>query len=818
MSLAKSKSQYSSPTLELITKVREARATKSPTELYRIALDSLGEAASLGTGSQGLLLVLLREIFEDAIFSSSEFSSDPTSSNKSNKYNKVAHFTLSSRMQQKSEWAQADIIRLKQINQELQEQNGLAMAECASAREELKNELNRQSMASLKIDHLQEQLQMQKVARKKRDDETHQSFVTLTNHSDDLTHRLQRSQNVVKELTAYRDKLESVRVRFHRLTTETNAGEIKSTPESQIYRLVEQLRGLYYDLYVKFEKVRTNVSNTKEHIINMKRKFAKDAGQLIEEKERLTLHANNELATNDVKNLRGVTGDTHKKKLKASLDRLKLCNYGLWIGYVELCESFIANNEINGGCTLSTIDPPNWPHPLPSEEIVHQDILAIYHSISPNHVMNYSNDNDPLPTCVRTTYIDSYMDGKYTSFSDIVVKYFISQYDNERIAISSYYSFLKTILKMKKSGSTRIEMFVRAICGTISIFSIWSYVESMRSLSQIKNQLKLTSHFDRNQAVQLLYGDFASLTEMVDVENHLTVFVRKFILDEEEDDDEKKEDDRKRGEDVETVTQQKQNHLADYDILMEFVCGQLISGNELRIKRSLAALSARDLANSGTMRLTRFQDAVIGMWKRNKKISRKGLTMLYHIIIFEEHGENLFDYIKFRIRKNKEDSKNSRGKSGGSSSDGDNDSMHSDDDNDSAFSAFSGNDAGVSDAISVASENDSVDDISLNGLTSFDVMKYLMGREVSIDNELAQALAFLTWTMVPIHETYKSALDDLLEEEKTKEEQAKKNCLSEKEKMEDRTEASEGVTGLNKVTVPKRKLAPGETKIDYSRD
>jgi len=78
---------YSSPTLELITKVREARTTKPPTETYRIALESLTQAASLGTGSQGLLLLLLKDIFEDAIFSSDEYSS----STSTNQYNKVAH-------------------------------------------------------------------------------------------------------------------------------------------------------------------------------------------------------------------------------------------------------------------------------------------------------------------------------------------------------------------------------------------------------------------------------------------------------------------------------------------------------------------------------------------------------------------------------------------------------------------------------------------------------------------------------------------------------------------------------------------------------
>ena len=87
---------------------------------------------------------------------------------------------------------------------------------------------------------------------------------------------------------------------------------------------------------------------------------------------------------------------------------------------------------------------------------------------------------------------------------------------------------------MRRSGSTRIEMFCRALNGSLSIFSIWSYVEIIRSLSIIQNNITLNSNFDRNQAVHLLYGDFSNLTEMVDVQNHLTIYVRKYLSEEEE--------------------------------------------------------------------------------------------------------------------------------------------------------------------------------------------------------------------------------------------------------------------------------------------
>ena len=56
---------------------------------------------------------------------------------------------------------QSDIERLKQDNLELQEQNGLCRAECEAAREELRIELNRQTKADMKIEHLEEELKNQ---------------------------------------------------------------------------------------------------------------------------------------------------------------------------------------------------------------------------------------------------------------------------------------------------------------------------------------------------------------------------------------------------------------------------------------------------------------------------------------------------------------------------------------------------------------------------------------------------------------------------------------------------------------------------------
>jgi len=796
---------YSSPTLELITKVREARTTKPPTETYRIALESLTQAASLGTGSQGLLLLLLKDIFEDAIFSSDEYSS----SSSTNQYNKVAHCTISSRMQQKSDWAEQKIERLTNINKELQEQNEMAKVECTAAREELAQELNRRSNAALKIDFLEDKLHSHESKTKKKEEETHQNFVVLSNHSNTLACRLERSQLVVQELAAYRDKLESVRVRFRRLTIEDKAGELQQNarPAYQIKTLVEQLKGLYYDLYSKFEILRTNVCNTKEHIHNMKKKFSTDAGQLIQEKERLTLHSRNELVSDEVKKLRYVTGDMHEKQVVASLERLKLSNYGLWVGYVKMCELFMQDKNTSA---LNAVNPPTWPHPLPSHETVHQDILAIYNSVNPNHSMQQTRSG-PLPTCVRSSQIESYLDNKYISFSDVVVNYFLSQYDNKRIAIASFHSFLKKVLMMKKIGSTRIEMFVRAVCGNISIFSIWSYLEARRCLSDIKTQLMLRSEFDRRQAVDLLYGDFASVTEMVDVENHLTVHVQTFIRKETEmgaGNQEEKEHNANEGNKGNEGTSSKKATFTDYEMLMEFLCGQLISGTELRINRSLGALSARDLINSGTMRLTRFQDAVVGMWTRKKKISRKQLTRLYHIVIFEAHGETLFDYINRTIATKNDE----RQKSGL-------EPIDVQYEKEEIKNSWKGNTEGQGASNTAGSHEGTTPSTISTGNTkrvnSIEAMKYLMGREVTINNELAQVLAFLTWTMVPKHQEYKHAMDEFAEE--TSREAATKELEEEKlQKQLNTMDASKGSKGLSKVN--QNQISPPPTTLTVATE
>ena len=309
-------SKVRSPTLDLITRVREARATKPAQETYRITLDALKECSHLHNSP---LLLLLSTVLEEAVFSSEEYSST------NGKYDKVSHFTLAERSKSQLEWAKNDNKRLKQINLELQNQKGLCVAECEAAKEELRNELNRQSRAAQRIEHLEDRLESSKIRAKMNEEETHSSFVSLTNHTEELKHQLKRSNIVVSELASYRDKLESVRVRFRRLTTEQEAGELvkEANSESQIHKLVEQLRGLYYDYFLKFENVRVNTTYTVEHITNMKREFARDAGALIEEKERLAIHARNELSSDEDKKLRSITGDLHEQTLHAQLDQLR---------------------------------------------------------------------------------------------------------------------------------------------------------------------------------------------------------------------------------------------------------------------------------------------------------------------------------------------------------------------------------------------------------------------------------------------------------------------------------------------------------------
>ena len=824
--------QVRSPTLELITRVREVRASKSPTDTYRVALQALEEASRLGSSSQGLLLMLLREIFEEAIFSNEEYSSSSSTTTTAT-YAKVAHVTLALRSKQQSEWAQSDIERLKQDNLELQEQNGLCRAECEAAREELRSELNRQTKADLKIEHLEEELKNQQAHATMSEEESHASFVSLTNHSEGMRHRLKRSQVVISELASYRDKLESVRVRFRRLTTENNAGELKTkaVPKIQVNKLAEQLRGLYFDLYQKYEITRTNVNHTSEHIHNCRREFSKNAGALIKEKEDLDIHKRNELSTDDEKKLRFVTGDKHVKAMCESLERMKTIRGGLWVCYAELCESYMDDHLADS--TMSAVNPPNWPHPMPSKKIVHQDILAIYAKIGPP-------SSDPITTCSPPEII-RFLGGKYISFSSSVVNYFVEQYDNVRIAISALHAFLKAVTVMRHEGSTRIEMFCRALAGKISIFSVWSYVEAMRSLSTVRKQVLVGSNFDRNQAVHSLYGDFASLAEMVDVENHLTAYVRKFISKEEEEGGfEKKEDEKKSEEDEKVEAEEGEeeeeeeekreegseesegdeedeksrksrksnsalNMMSGYDMLMEFLCGQLIGGNELRVRKSMAALSARDLVNSGKMKLTRFQDAVVGMWKKSQTISRIRLTRMFRAIVFETHGEDMWDYIGQKLsmeaaKKNKQF---------------ETESEYVDVEEEEEKKKKKKKKKNVETDVSYDPTTSNVKfGIDVSRVKDKDAAKYLMGMEVLIDNDLAQVLAYLTWTMVPTHAKLKHVLDEFADDVKTEEDKILEFKKKEDEKEKSTTAASIGSAGSNVVNIVEAKLAPGETRID----
>ena len=179
------------------------------------------------------------------------------------------------------------------------------------------------------------------------------------------------------------------------------------------------------------------------------------------------------------------------------------------------------------------------------------------------------------------------------------------------------------------------------------------------------------------------------------------------------------------------------------------------------------------------------------MWTKKKKISRKQLTRLYHIVIFEAHGETLFDYINRTIAtKNDERQKSGLGPIDVHYEKGE------------VRNSWKGNKDGQETSHAAGSREETTPSTASTGNTkrvnSIEAMKYLMGREVAINNELAQVLAFLTWTMVPKHQEYKHAMDEFAEEKSR--EAATKELEEEKlQKQLNTMEASKGSKGLSKV-------------------
>ena len=166
-----------------------------------------------------------------------------------------------------------------------------------------------------------------------------------------------------------------------------------------------------------------------------------------------------------------------------------------------------------------------------------------------------------------------------------------------------------------------------------------------------------------------------------------------------------------------------------------------------------------------------------------------GLTKLYRVIVFEYHAIDMWDYIANKITLEKKQL------------------IQDEEEEDVDMDVDMGVDMGVD------MEEETSD--ALSKMNDKDAMKHLMGMEVPIDNQLAQLLAYLTWTMVPSHETLKMAIDEFVEEEKKTEEEKKEIELQKIQQENGATTlCSKGKGGENSIKIIERKLKPGETRVE----
>jgi hypothetical protein len=635
----------------------------------------------------------------------------------------MAYRTLAKRAQDRALWLESDCQQLRALNGELVNKVGLAKAEISSVRQELRAELTRQSNAQLRIEHLEEKLRHQSERQKARNVESQNSFISMTNEVKSMRHKINRSEIVIRELSGYRARLESVRTRF-RMLAERRASEAKIRAETtlststrttapaipaktgfagsrmkqskssrsrqhrqqesqnQVSQLSEQLSDLYYDLLEGFEKSRTNLSHTTEHVANLRHKFSRDAGALIHEKERLAMHAIAELCDgggsdfSDEIGRQGQGGRNGKvPSRKSAVSWLNVKEGGLWAGYAFLCKHLHALSEqrraaldassghdgeearpalLNLPPALVAVDPPSWPHPLPPLSVVHQEILGIFVSAHATGNTNIvctkargyagelamgSESAEAPDRPVTLPPNESISEQSFTSFTDFVTMHFLKQYKNPRIALAAMHSFLSQISRMCKPGrdfSARAELFAKAMSGKVSIFACWSFAEAARSLKPVQELVRLDSAIGRATAVHLLYGrGFATHTEMIQVENALGDFCEAAagIV----------ADDSAVPADATKTEKRACSSSAGVGTLLEFVCAQIACGDELRLFRAKSELNARDLVNSGAMRLTRFQDAVHGITKHHaQQMGRKMLTRLFRVAAYEVHAKTLF--------------------------------------------------------------------------------------------------------------------------------------------------------------------------------
>ncbi len=717
--------------LDLLVRVREAEASLPPAETARVALTCLGEVAA-ASGQWGQLLLKLGGVLESAIFS----KEDSTSTTGTAAVDHMSYLTIAQRAREQAEWSRLDCTRLRAENLALRSRNELAAAEAASAREELRAELERQSNAQLRIEHLTEQLRLRERRAKAVEAEARQSFLALTGEAEALRHKLTRSSIVMGELSSFRDRLESVRVRFRALTADRLSDTPHvPTPPQQVVDLTGQLRGLYYDLVDTFEAQRTNLLHTREHHENVRAKFARDAGSLIREKERLGMHAIRELG------VAGGGNPSAPNEVLAQLVRLRLRGGGMWNGYANLCSYLLSKtlthasaggNDGGGGgaaaaaaaaaadaaddppSELVSVDPPSWAHPLPTPELVHQEIIVVFTSARkasgsivvctesagmatgvPLHAGNARPVSRPTSATLHSSAPAS-SSHAFVSFSDHLVGHYLEQYGDRRIALAALHSFLKAVARLRAQGSQRVELFALALSGKISIFACWAFAEAVRALAGIRDQIRLETRVERETATLLLYGDFATHAEMAEVAARLHAHCTDA--------------------DVAPLGVAA----SPYSLLLEFVAGQIVGGVEARLRRALTQLAARDLVNAGCMRLTRFQDAVVGILKP-KKASRRAMTRLFRAVAYETHAKSLLGQV---ASGKVPDSAANEGKVGGGGEGGE--GLTTDD--------------GRFEAVPAAQTANAQRE---------DAMKRMMMMPVDIDNKLAGVLAFYYWTTVP---------------------------------------------------------------------
>eukprot|EP00949_MAST-11_sp_MAST-11-sp1_P002343 g2343.t1 len=591
---------------ELEVRMREARATTTAAkdiskEEASVALETLEDIAEEYRAPYGGAILMAAETLRRAVFSSDAISNGGN----------LPYFTLCDRLIEDARQLVREADKLRLENQRLHEAVAIQNEDNLAMRVQLRDDKRRSMRLQMELSKWQTEQRGDVEKLRKERDAAMASFGEISRERKIVDMKVAKARAVIEDLTAYRDRVESMKLRFQKVTRKrgkTQARTAGAVPSSssrkQLETLALQLHAIYSEKLEKFDGIRNDGSYPPVQLQSARERFRNDASALRQER----------------RNLHRALGTFPRESVLEQLQPLRTHEKRMWRAYRLFAERCFQGQR-------RQVLPPEWPHPLAKGVTEIEDVIMVIlqsaNAVSmdggiagPASANICAVVNCPPQGVAKDETLESLCaEQRFIPLGDFVSLYWLSQYLDVSIALAAHYAFLRNIEEWSTSSSI-LELFQASLCDEVPSSAWKCTLEMSRLLREEVCRDNLSSYFEKKMfrsVLQQVYcrdneDDQCSTTDLLKASASLSQFVLKLSTVGDEDDSEK--------------------------IFLRWYTNEILAGTELHYLSSMRAIELRDLEQTGDIRLSRFQSICIDTLYP-LSLSRHEITLHFRIAAYE---------------------------------------------------------------------------------------------------------------------------------------------------------------------------------------